>query len=105
MDIFGKGRGKTGKGRKPLQCWTCLGFDHPASKCASAPGSGQSKMAPQRNVCNGWGHMGKDCTSLVGGKYAPPAGKIGGREEGKGSKKGYFQQYFSYCKSLLLSNT
>ena len=50
LDAFGKAKGK-GKSKPPLACWTCLGIGHPASLCASPPGSGEAKRGPQCNVC------------------------------------------------------
>ena len=48
LDAFGKGTGLSkGTAKLLLACWTCLGIGHPASLCASAPGSGEAKRSTQ----------------------------------------------------------
>ena len=46
LDAFGQGKGKGGGDRGPMQCYNCLGYDHPQFICTSAKGGRQRRREP-----------------------------------------------------------
>ena len=64
--------------KKPLDCWTCQGTEHPSWFCPTVPGT---TTGPRCGICKGFGHSVASCPSEGGGKYVKP-------EKGKGKCKG-----------------
>ena len=77
LDAMGKG------GKKPLDCWNCLGQGHPSRLCPSQPGAGEKRQSPQCPTCKGHGHTKEQCTSVGGGAHVQQAGKGKGKNKGK----------------------
>ena len=46
LDALGKGKGKGSGDRGPMQCYNCLGYDHPQFLCTSAQGGGHRRRRP-----------------------------------------------------------
>ena len=69
LDAFGQGKG--GGDRSPMQCYNCLGFDHPQFLCTSAKGAGTGGASPVCGNCKGKGHDTPSCPSKGGGKHVP----------------------------------
>ena len=96
MDAFGKGKGKGGGDRGPMQCYNCLGEGHPQFLCASAKDTGKEGAGPVCGNSRGKGHDATVCTSKGGGKHVrkgkgkgtSPLIFFGGKGAGWGKGKG-----------------